>query len=112
MCSSQPLLRAGELLQRQAALLELLAGQSYWRSGILQLSECLSIVNPDHGFDGLGGGPFVAAVVGGVAGAVAAAGALPGDGDSDVNSEHSSKKSCGEFGGELEQCRRAGLARA
>src|SRR5450631_4694742 len=28
MCSSQPLLRAGELLQRQAALLELLAGQS------------------------------------------------------------------------------------
>src|SRR5674476_1124360 len=28
MCSSQPLLRAGELLQRQAALLELLAGRA------------------------------------------------------------------------------------
>src|SRR6266567_5556199 len=33
MCSSQPLLRAGELLQRQAALAELLAGQSEVAAG-------------------------------------------------------------------------------
>jgi hypothetical protein len=84
----------------------------YWRSRILQLSECLSVASRDFGFDGLGGGSLAAAVGGGISGPVAAAGALPGDGDGDVSSEHSGEQGCGKFGGELEQCRRAGLAGA
>src|ERR1019366_106479 len=50
----------------------------YWRSRILQLSECLSVASRDFGFDGLSGGSLAAAVGGGVSGPVAAAGALPG----------------------------------
>src|SRR5664280_606633 len=84
----------------------------YWRSRILELSECLSVASRDFGFDGLCGGSLAAAVGGGVSGPVAAAGALPGDGDGDVNSEHSGEQGCGKFGGELEHCRRAGLAGA
>ncbi len=40
----------------------------YWRSGILQPSECLSLASPGDPFDRLGGGPLTAAVVGGVPG--------------------------------------------
>src|ERR1035437_9979948 len=96
--------------ERPVAVDHLFGIDGYWRSRILQLSECLSVASRDFGFDGLCGGSLAAAVGGGVSGPVAAAGALPGDGDGDVNSEHSGEQGCGKFGGELGQWRRGGLA--
>src|SRR5260370_25360275 len=61
------------------------------------------------------GGPGIwsvfqaAADVGGVAGPVPGRDVLPGDGDLDVDAEQACQDGGGEFGGELEQCRRAGL---
>ena len=79
----------------------------FWRSQILQPSECSS--------GGAGFGAFVdvrwsalaSAVVGGVGGPVSGGGSLPGDSDADVDAEQSCQQGCGEFGGEAEQGGRA-----
>jgi hypothetical protein len=53
-----------------------------------------------------------AADICGVAGPVACGEALPGDGDVGAGAEGAGEDGCGDFGGELEQCCAAGLARA
>ena len=83
-----------------------ITGGVFWRSQILQPSECSS--------GGAGFGAFVdvrrsalaSAVVGGVGSPVSGGGSLPGDSDADVDAEQSCQQGCGEFGGEAEQCGR------
>jgi len=90
---------------------ELAGVQVLWRSGILQLSECLSGRYAVSAVVGLVRAVLATAVVGGVGRPVSGGGALPGDCDADVDAEQPREQGGGEFGGETEQRGRASLAR-
>ncbi len=73
----------------------------FWRSQILQPSECLSWRTGVGAFIDVRRTVLASAVVGGVGGPVSGGGSLPGG--ADVDAEQPGQQGCGEFGGEAEQ---------